>query len=88
MYYSDFLFLQRGSQLGAQEPLANEVADGGECTGGRRPLGLHLRRPRWMDVRAVAAVALTASAMANPGGSLIRRVLKVVPLVYILPASS
>lgn len=82
------MFLQRASQPGAQEPLANGVADGGECRGGRRALGLQLRRPRWMDVRAVAAVALTASAMANPGGSLVRRVLKVVPLLYILPATS
>lgn len=72
---------------GARGPVGDGGVDQEACARGR-PQGLHLRRPRWMDVRAVAAVALTASAMAAPGGSLVRRVLKMLPLLYILPPSS
>ena len=44
-----------------------------------------VQRPRWLDVRAVTALSLTASALLPPGAPLVLRTLKLAPLLYMLP---
>ena len=67
---------------GQQELSASDA----ECGGGRWPKGV--RRPRWLDVRVVAALSLTASALLPPGAPVVLRSLKLAPLLYMLPARS
>ena len=60
----------------------------GDRDGGGGHWSKAVRRPRWLDVRVVAALSLTASALLPPGAPLVLRGLKLAPLLYMLPTRS
>ncbi len=75
---------QQLAAAGGQPELGGNDAECGST--GRWPKAV--RRPRWLDVRAVAALSLTASALLPPGAPMVLRTLKLAPLLYMLPARS
>jgi hypothetical protein len=46
--------------------------------------GFPLRRPPWLGKRAVASAVFAVSTIV-PGSSLLLRVMRLVPLIYLLP---
>ena len=79
--------LHARQQLAASAGQQENGGDDAECdAGGSWPKAV--RRPRWLDVRAVAALSLTASAFLPPGAPMVLRTLKLAPLLYMLPARS
>lgn len=70
-------------RLTALEAAGQEAASAGEAP--RRGRRFPLRRPHWMNQRAVASGALTVATVAGVGSHPLLRLLGMIPLLYLIP---